>query len=1658
MPDEALQASLQGKPRQAPDFSPLALAHLQSNCLALHQLIKQYRSQPSQAHLDEIIAATREIRQTLELLNRFGAVLVTTELSLLLEAMAQNQTVNDNACIQSLVVAGERLAGYVAHLQNPGAIDSPLPLLPVINNCRACRNEDLLSEMLLVVSGMDLPDVSSMPLPSPKQINTFAGLLKVLQQPMQKVVDGWFADQSELHKSLPKLADMLAKLSKCCAGPTSLQLWEPLFDSAEVVCHSVLSGALDNNAALHQLLTQLETLRQEYCLLKSDDAQAFAQVLPERLLLNFLYYVALSTESSDKADSLRHRFDLDRLGTPAATTLPDSLFNGVDGRLADSVRDAVEHESEALRVWLDGDEKSTDDLARVRKRLVELEAALMLLGAHESKSQIGLINDYFAEADIASGPANFRASKQIYEALGRLGRATNTELKAVRADNTNAQQSDLESIIATCLSEAQLRLSSIEEDVISLFGERTSQSQSVTVQQTNAKLAEINSALQVLPMPEVSPLIAGVQSFISRHEETVLSQPAMRDLATVIVSLGYYLNSLLQPNGASGQLLLEAEEALLNLDMDRLEANDDTLSDGTFDMTRLLDAASHHSEYDLTLVDHEPNTEVEDFIDVSLQQMNVISNAVYELEQARLSGKSEQQQALRNEMIQAYELLHGEAVKYKSTELEVLSKSNVRLLNSNNDSLHTQALLEESVAVLPQLINQFHSSGDKVFDLQALLDSIDEAAVDDLTLAMDVQGILDQSASTKDFDRPTVHELDDTSALTQSLSWESSDEFERTIVLEPDDTTNLSDTNFLDVTADDVPVMTLDNTLEQVFYRECDQHILSLRNSVGGALAAFAEHNNEPSIAALNLAVSHTGASSHHLANAHSLPNKELLRALHTLTGSAQTVDAQGIIAIAQPLQKAALHKQRNGDVFDRDETKYIGELIDVLELRLAAMEAEEPFADDNNAVMTRLRDFVAHSAPWVPERKPGLQLNNKVGAIETVFQEEARELLDVLRSEATRLSDKAQRKDAIDKILRCLHTIKGSARMAGQVALADRAHALEDEIKLVEGPALDSVVQNGLGELQTLMLVEKPVAQSTDTPKQLEPMVLSEASFENMFALASRATVSQAKLGESMLRLREAYTDIESTSARLQRLPHEHTDLNSAAVAEMLSDLESARRTLADVLSDAEAEHTQGLRADSALHQTLIRAQLVNFSQCQARLQHTAIDAANETGKSVDFVLSGAEMNIDKMMFRKLMTPLEHLVRNAVVHGIETEAERTASGKSASGRVAVDVKIDGTDVLIEVSDDGAGIDRSRVQALLDKRDSVVEGSADGGLASGQLDETLLDILTTPGFTTHSDADQLSGRGLGLSTVKQLIDALDGTMQLGVPNTGGTVFSLRLPQKIRINQVVLVEHQAHYYAIPVNFIHTVSDEQYDLTQPSIHYNSTSYDCCSLDAIIKRDIATDIAASVKRVVLMAVHGQHIALLVDRVIGYREIIAQPLGAQLSQLRRYLGGAVLADGRAVLIPDFNRLIDPTKSLPSSNWSAANTNALRRTALIVDDSITMRTAAERMLLNFSIEPSIARDGAEAVELISQALPDVLLVDIDMPRMNGFDFLRHLRVLHPEHEIPVVMISTRDTDKDRNQARKLGAMDYLVKPYTESQMRNALTGVGVLSADQSFS
>ena len=1461
---------------------------------------------------------------------------------------------------------------------------------------------------------------------------------------------GWFRDEGKLHESLTELETVFERLAQTCDAPTSLQPLVPLFESAEFICESVRRGGLDNSAALHKLFAQLERLLDQYSKFDEEQPQQFAEPIPERLFLNLLYYVALSDNTSSKAVVLRRRFRLDRFVQKGVSAdRSQAVFEGVGDRLADSIRDAIELETEAARNWLLSTSHYDEQGEQTRKRLAQLEPAIMLLGAPESLRQLKLINANLESISALNTTIGPPTKDRLADALVRLERALDTELHAVRAKSDSAQQTDLDTILASCLTEAQLRLLMVEEDLVALFpngAAAASENQDASMQATLQKLATIDTALQILPLPEVSPLLEGVQAFLKTHNGKRLASVERRELATVLVSLGYYLNSVLQPNGAAGQLLLEAEEALLELNAVKDSTADvnvvPAIADSTHALTQALDKTTllaqkpyeYEHEYDATVVDHMPDTAVEGFIDDSLQQLNIINAALSSFSSENDWQKTGVSSQERLELVQAYGHLASEARTFRLHDLLLLANANIELLEQAQQPPAALSLLEESAAVLPQLINQLQSNTDKVFGLRELLDRLNDAGSQDLTQAL----------------TPETAQLTSTaSATTSDVKSVESHQSVAKDAIEHSDTISLDNINdaveAFDSTVSDeldsVSQGTLDSTLEQVFFRECDQHLASLRRVITEALSSGGWNSNANSAAMATI----DGKRNADIDAAVALPNREMLRALHTLTGSAQTVDALNIIAIAQPLQKAALNKQRSGSVFSRQETEYISVLIDALDARVAAMEQNVVVNDNDEVLLQQLNEFVVRSEPWMPERKAGIAVAHVAVELNEVFELEARELLEQLREAASQLSEPELQDDAMAEVKRALHTIKGSARMASQTTVADRAHLLEDEIRNSKDAELHTLVSQGVRELTTMLLHSQPVSESAEQPLavtdvgagiQSGAMGLTESAFENLLALATRASLSQAQLGESLQRLRDACSDIENTANRLQRLPRAQAGLNTAAGEEMVADLGNAARMLNDALIDAETEQAQGARADSALHQSLVRAQLMNFGDAQSRLQQTLNDAALETNKQASLTLQGEHISVDKSLYRKILVPLEHLVRNAVVHGIEASSEREAAGKSAIGSVQILASIDGTDLLIEVSDDGAGINMNKVNSLLAEADRPNIDSIDA----------LREIICESGFSTQSEVDQLAGRGLGLASVTHLVNTANGNLQLTKSDETGTTFVLRLPQKVRINQVVLVEHQRKHYAIPVNFVQAVCDDDSELGLADVQFNGLDYACCALDAALgQTNIET--TANAQQAVLLNVHNKHIALLVDSVIGYREVIAQPLGAQLASLQRYIGGGVLANGKALLIPDFNRLFSPHKAMPRVVSAPVKPAT---TVLVIDDSITMRIAAQTMLNKIGINPSLVRDGAEALDFINDAMPDCFLVDIDMPRMNGFDFLRHLKAQYPDHDRPIIMISTRDSASARNEALALGAMDYLIKPYSDKQLRNALQRAGV--------
>lgn len=833
---------------------------------------------------------------------------------------------------------------------------------------------------------------------------------------------------------------------------------------------------------------------------------------------------------------------------------------------------------------------------------------------------------------------------------------------------------------------------------------------------------------------------------------------------------------------------------------------------------------------------------------------------------------------------------------------------------------------------------------------------------------------------------------------------------------------------------DAAAAMTLDNTLQQVFYRECDSHIATLSEAVERALA------NAPT--------------------AQLLPSESMLRALHTLTGSAQTVDARAIVSIAQPLQRAALQRQRLGQMFSRDETRFIGDLVRALQARLAAMEHSSEITADIIRIEHQLADFAEQSGVFaaVPVMSPGDDPQSV--PLAAVFREEANELMESLVADAVQLDDAEFSATSHVHALGVLHTFKGSARMAGFRELADRAHELEAELQASADPGQRRrLLEQGLGELQSLQLTSRPHgASTTDAAAQKQDSLrLPEVMFERLLSLASDTSVSQARLGDDLAAVREACRDLASTAGRLRRLPLENVNIGTPAVQEMLADLDTAQHAIEDGLRSVETEQLHGSRASAGLQQALIRAQRVRLSECDARLRRVMSDAARQYDRLARFELDGGELSVDRALYRRLLAPLEHLVRNAVVHGIERASSRRTAGKPEPGLVQLKASIDGAELVLSIVDDGAGIDLERVN---NQRVAAGQSPVDGL-------QGLRDALCEPGFSTMHDVSQVAGRGLGLSAVQQTVVELGGTLSVGTQSGQGTVITLRLPQQVVVSQVVLLQNAKTLYALPVSFVHEVrAVERSDLSaQAASHtvFHGHNYKHRSLFRLLGVD--TDLrpqrssgsvhaTAHEAQQVLVAAREQRLAISVDHVVGYREIIAQPLGPQLAGLQCYSGGSVLADGTQVLILDIFRLLRQSES---GEGKHAGRESVTPLALIVDDSITMRVAAQQTLEHRGLTTIMARDGTEALEKLSHGLPDVLIVDIDMPAMNGFDLLTHLRSLHPGHTVPIIMISSRQGKQDRARARALGVTSFLGKPYDREELTTALIDCGIRLPDISI-
>ncbi len=502
-----------------------------------------------------------------------------------------------------------------------------------------------------------------------------------------------------------------------------------------------------------------------------------------------------------------------------------------------------------------------------------------------------------------------------------------------------------------------------------------------------------------------------------------------------------------------------------------------------------------------------------------------------------------------------------------------------------------------------------------------------------------------------------------------------------------------------------------------------------------------------------------------------------------------------------------------------------------------------------------------------------------------------------------------------------------------------------------------------------------------------------------------------------------------------------------SRGLMETIADLTSIRDLLSELNRESDTILVQQARINTNLQDGLMRTRMLPFSRYVPRFRRLVRGVAQELDKDVALTVTGNDINIDRAVMNRILAPLEHMLRNAVDHGIEPAPERLRERKPTAGAVELNIIRDGATVVVEVVDDGQGMDRDAIA-----QQAITKGLMTAG--ADLTDEELLQFVLEPEFTTAAKLTQISGRGVGMDVVNTEIRQLGGTLAIESTRGRGTKFVLRLPLTLTINQALMVGLREEMFAIPLTSVEAVVrlnrrqlDEQLASETPVFIHLGLKYQFVYLGSLL--DIGDmDFGPDDERFPLVLVRaGEHrMAFSVDKLGVRQEVVVKSVGPQLSSIRWFTGATIQGDGRVVLVLDIAALVRMGVALHGAvRLKTDEADAAKAihvpTVLVVDDSITVRKVTERFLARHGLKVITARDGLEALAILQEQVPDVMLLDVEMPRMDGFELATTVRNDQRLESLPIIMITSRTGEKHSERAIQIGVDRYLGKPYHEAEL-----------------
>ncbi|MGH8686879.1 MAG: Hpt domain-containing protein [Burkholderiales bacterium] len=710
------------------------------------------------------------------------------------------------------------------------------------------------------------------------------------------------------------------------------------------------------------------------------------------------------------------------------------------------------------------------------------------------------------------------------------------------------------------------------------------------------------------------------------------------------------------------------------------------------------------------------------------------------------------------------------------------------------------------------------------------------------------------------------------------------------------------------------------------------------------------------------------------------------------------------------------------------------------------------------------------------------------------IFLEEAQQLLPLIGSD---LRDwKASPDDArvLQSLQRVLHTLKGSARMAGAIRLGELTHLMES---LIEAALEQGGVDAGLFvqleekmdrlslDLERMaMSPEAPAAPAREAPEgetaRAEPPLPSPAAMlrinadtlDKLINESGEVSIARSRvegelravkqsigdLAESISRLRGQLREVEiqadsQMQSRLSELEERDQSFDplefdrytrlqelTRLMAESLHDAASIQQTLVKNAGETDAALSQQARTSRDVQQELMRMRAVPFSIVDERLHRIVRQTTRELGKQATLEIRGSQVELDRSVLERIGAPLEHMLRNSLAHGLEAPEGRAAAGKDDAGRIDVSLRQESNEIVLTVADDGAGIDLVRLRARAEERGLLAPGA--------ELSESeLAQLIFVSGLSTASTVTELAGRGIGMDVVRNEITAIGGRIELVSARGQGTTFTIYLPLTLAVTQAVLVRAGGSMLAVPSAMVEQVLRLRPEALAGhyragSVEFQQRSYPLHGLGQLVGA-AAAPAGQGHQSVLLLRSGTIRVAVHVDELVANQEVVVKSVGPQLARVTGVAGATVLADGAIVLIVNPVALAQRSRAAPERTGvpAAGAPRPVAPLVMVVDDSLTVRKITSRLLEREGYLVATAKDGIDALEQMRDALPAVMLVDIEMPRMDGFDLARHLRSEPHTRDIPIIMISSRTADKHRNQARLLGVNIFLGKPYPETEL-----------------